>query len=591
MPTIDPNLVPTVQPGSLFSTFTATGSSLNIRWLTATDPVYFEVTNRPIADVAVRQLIMAKALDALQVRLGHQNAFPYVIQPQIDLGSSTVDVPLSIIWDLHVSLAKKWEWVRLAKIKRISGSNPGTGDEYTGDLRFIFTGQESGSSTETAIFMADYMIDSALNFQIKQVDVVTTLEESVAIGSGESETIAGHVIFRTLDVTDETVQTFLDAVAPPPVTTTDSEGNFVTPAEYEIADNIAGGSAIANDFSTVSFSHGTGMLTASAINNIPSLDSDLNTWLNTFNYPFRDDATLTSSTPAGVTIPQGLFKEFKLIAPNGDRPTDNNSGDYFPVWISRISRDDVNADQATLYFSTFNTSDSPSTTAIEFASLVLERDSSPGDIVSIDPYDDLFPLIDKDVDSTLSAQFRQGFGQGHVRLSSLWGLTDGEVSDFFDSMIPFAGDTVDFTFTMTATAVSSFGLSRVPHTIPTTGESEALSGSTSSLESPIYPSADNRYVVEADQGLGDQVDFHDPDTGLAEAIREHASIGQYGKTGALAHRIVYLEVDTSQGDLDYDRDILPRLQILFGRDPGFGDFWHNGTTLNFFNGNDWQTLG
>jgi hypothetical protein len=38
----------------------------------------------------------------------------------------------------------------------------------------------------------------------------------------------------------------------------------------------------------------------------------------------------------------------------------------------------------------------------------------------------------------------------------------------------------------------------------------------------------------------------------------------------------------------YTNEILPRLRILLGRDPRFGDFWYNGTRLMFFNGDSWQ---
>ena len=301
MPTISTSLIPTVAAGSLLTQFTKTGTTYPIRWLTSVDPAFFEALNRPIADAVLRQLILAKAIDALQVRLGHQNLFPFIVQPLVDLGgSSTVDVPISLIWDLHASLAKKWQNVRLAKIKRISGLNPGTGSDYTGKLRFIFTGDQGGASAETALFMADYQIDSTLTFQILEVSAVTASEEAVAIGSGESETIAGFVIFKTMDITDETIQDFLDAIAPPDPGSVDGGGDYTSPSEYELLNNTAGGATEDNDFTFAVFSHGTGMLTASAVNNIPSLDSDINTWISTFNYPFRSDASLLASTPAAI---------------------------------------------------------------------------------------------------------------------------------------------------------------------------------------------------------------------------------------------------------------------------------------------------
>lgn len=109
-------MIPTKAPGTLFSALTGGDPNLTIRWLVAADPVFFEVLNRPIADVVVRQLVLAKALDNLQVKLGHQALFPYVVQPKIASGTEVVDVPLGLIWDMHASLPKKWERLRLAKI-------------------------------------------------------------------------------------------------------------------------------------------------------------------------------------------------------------------------------------------------------------------------------------------------------------------------------------------------------------------------------------------------------------------------------------------------------------------------------------------
>jgi len=78
MPTISPSLVPSVTPGNLFSTFTQ-DDTLNIRWLTATDPVFYEAMNRPHADIALRQLTMAKTVDLLSLSIGHQAMFPFLI--------------------------------------------------------------------------------------------------------------------------------------------------------------------------------------------------------------------------------------------------------------------------------------------------------------------------------------------------------------------------------------------------------------------------------------------------------------------------------------------------------------------------------
>jgi hypothetical protein len=138
MAVFNANLIPTIAPGTLFSRLT-TDTSISIRWLTALDPVYFDVLNRPTGDLALRQLILAKTLDTINLRLGHQALFPYVVQPQIVNGTTIGDVPLGWIWDMNVSMPKKWEDVRLAKIKRVSGQNvSGSAAAYDGSrLTFL----------------------------------------------------------------------------------------------------------------------------------------------------------------------------------------------------------------------------------------------------------------------------------------------------------------------------------------------------------------------------------------------------------------------------------------------------------------------
>jgi len=578
MPTIDPALIPTISPGSLFERLT-TDTTLNIRFLVADDPAFYEALNRPHVDLAVRQLIIAKTLDAVNLRLGHQALFPFLIPAMVASGTTLFDLPASWMWDMHVSLPKKWETIRLAKIKRVSGVNGTTGPDFTGVLRLVFTGQETGSATEVAIFQADYTIDSDLTYQLYPIDIPSATEESVVLNPGESETVAGFIYFRTLDNTDTDVQAFLTAMAPPIAgTDADSDGEFDTPAEYEIVDTPAGGSAIGDDYSLSAVSHGTGLLVASATNPIPALDSDAATWLAAFNYPFGEDATRASTSPSGITIPPALFKEFSIIAPSSDEPTGDVSGTFNPVWVNRIVRDDASSDTLTFHFATYNLTSSPSTVPIEFATLTLERDWATGRVVSIVPANDL-----QTTTTASEADFLQEFGRGHVVLSNLWDGTTTTVDDFFDAFIAILDEPPDATFVKEATRLSSFAISRVPRYTPTAGQAAALLGSRAGTSDP---DSDNRYVVEADQGDGDEIDFS-TSTDLAEDKRENPDIERLGYTGALAHRIVRLIVDSSGTSHDYTTDILPRLQILLGRDPDFGDYWWDGTRLKFFNGDAW----
>jgi hypothetical protein len=574
MPTISENLLPTIAPGSLLQRFT-TDESINIRWLTAQDPVYFEALNRPLADIALRQLILAKTLDNISLRLGHQALFPFLIQPYLVSGSYTTGLPLSWIWDMQVSLPAKWQNLRLAKIKRISGANNvgSAGSSYTGALRLVFTAVEAGSTLEVALFQADYEINSALTYQIMPIMHLVQGEEPVILPVGELSTIAGYLTFRTLDQSDPVVQAMFNAVPPPIGVPTNSAGEYVTPTVVAILDS-APSNVSANSFSQLAVSHGTGLLTLSAWNPIPAINSDIATWVQAFNYPFDANATLQSATVPGLVIPRGLFKEFNLVAPASDNPTGDQTGNFFPVYISRIERNDVSADSITMYFSTFN-EETPSIVPVEFAQLVLHNTFTPNQIVAITQAHHLFPSHDTD------PNWFQGFGKGHVMLSDFWGTAT--VNDFFALFAPLVNDPPEALFVFPSTRVSSYGLSRASTYTPTAGQAAALRGSKDTI---AYPSATNRYVVEADQGLGTQVDFA-TNTSLPPNKRENPDIERFGYTGCLAHKIFSLIVDASGPNHDYDMDVLPRIKILLGRPPMFGDQWWDGTRLKFFNGDAW----
>lgn len=579
MPTIDPSLVPSVSPGSLFSRFTD-DPTINIRWYVPVDPVTNTVLNRPIADIALRQLILAKTLDALNLRLGHQALFPFITQPQVNNGTQNVDVPPSWIWDMQASLPQKWENLRLAKVKRLSGVNvDSSNSEYSGYIRLIFTANSQGSSQEVALFKTDYRIDSDLTYQLARLSILSPGEEPLILPESESETVGGFVTFRTLDLTDAGVQAFYSVVGPPlDPSNVDSNGFYLAPVSVGLNDSLPGGSGVTGDFSFVSVSHGTGLLTVSAYNPIPAVDATISTWLATFNYPFESTATLQSSSASGVAVPTGLFKEFNLVAPAGDEPTNDISGNFYPVWLNRVVRLDPTADTLEFIFATFN-AESPSLVPVEFASLILERGTATNTRLSINPIENLFPTKAGD---TL---WQQGFGKGHVALSDLWDATGGAVDDFFDSFLTIIDDPAQAVFTKEATLLSSYSLTRVPDTTPTEGQALALRGTRDGVSDP---SSTNRFVVEGDQGLGDQVDFA-TNTSLPEDRRENPDIERFGFTGSLAHRVVKMVMNTDGTNHDYQNDVLPRLRLLFGRDPIFGDGWWDGTTLKFFNGDTWVT--
>lgn len=569
--------MPSKAPGTLFSSFVGGDPSLNIRWLTAADPAFFEALNRPLADLAVRQLVLAKSVDTLQLSLGKENLFPFLVGPVVVSGTQEDQLPVKWIWDFHASLPKKWENLRLSKIKRLSGANSTTSG-FEGVLRLIFTASIQGSFTEVAIFYADYQIDSELTYQTSRLEIVYAAEESNPIDPGETETISGFITFRTLDTNDQDVTDFLDLLAPPVDTTdTNGDGFFDNPSVYEIADSVAGGAAVTDDFDTVSVSHGTGIMLDSAWNAIPTLDSDTQAWILAFNYPFDQNANLVSSD--NIEVPSGLFREFNITAPAGDNPTGDGSGLFYPVWLSRIERLGSGINTLRFYFSTFNVTDTdPSTTPVEFATLDLLRSYSSGEVVEIIPLNNL-KLIN-------NASFDQHFGRGHVILSSIWGGTFTAVDDFFDAFASITVTPADTEFSRSSARISSFGISRIPKYVPTKGQSQAMAGSSARLTSPVYPGSDNRFVTEQDQGLGNQIDLE-----AVDGIIPNNAIDRYGYSGSLAHKICKMNVSADNlGDnpATYEEQILPRLRILFGRDPKFGDFWYNGTRLMFFNGDSWQ---
>lgn len=564
-------LIPTVSAGNLLTRL-VDDSSLNVRWLTALDPVHHSSLNRPLIDVVVRQLILAKTIDNIGLRLSGQSLFPFLVQAVAVDGGSTINLPDAWIWDMNVSAPAKWEYIRLAKIKRVSGNNT---TEYTGKLRLVFTGQQEGSATEVALFQADYEIDSLLAYQIFRVEIPTSLEESNPIDASQANTIDGFVTFRTLDVTDTTVQAFFDFLAPPVGgTDSDSDGEYDSPAVYQLLDSPAGGSTEANDFLLSGLTHGTGVLVDNATTSIPSLDSDIATWITTFNYPFDNDATVTSASHPSISIPSNLFVEFNMAAPTSDEPTGTLTGGFYPVWISRILRDD--ADTLSFYFSTHQVEEPTTTVPIEFARLTLERAYAAGRIVEIEAIENLWPTY------AGSTNWHQGFGTGHVVLSAEWGSTSDTVDNFFDSFASIIASPPAATFTKTTTRLSSFALSRVPKYMPTKGQWEALLGS---LDGDLAPSSTNRYVTEQDQGLGDAVDFE-----TMTGFTVNADIERYGYTGSLITKKVALIVDGSGTAHDYTTDILPRLVVLFGRDPIFGDEWWDGTKWKRYNGDTWTAV-
>jgi len=580
MPQINYNLIPAKTPGTLFVSLSGGDQNLGVRYFVATEPVYYEVLNRPLKDLEVRQMVLAKAIDTLQLSIGSNFYFPFLIQPRIVAGTTDIDLPTEWIWDMHMSFPESWDTFRLAKIKRISGGNGTTG--YTGVLRFIFTANREGSSVEVANLYADYQIDSDLTYQLIRMQPLLSGEPNL-LSSDERAQFSGFLTFLTLDVNNQEVQDLFDTLAPPQNQTVDALGFYLNPAVYEIADSVAGGTAITGDFDFTQISHGTGLLTDSALNTIPSQTVSSQGLLDALNYPFDTDANLISVD--GVQIPQGLFSEFTLIAPAGDEPTGDNTGLFFPVWINRIQRTGTGTSQLRFYFATYNVTDTnPSQTLVEFAFMDLLQNYTPDRIVAISPNENL-----KDYNGVDAALFNQHFGRGHVKLSNLWDGTNSQIDDLYNAMAAL-GAIDETTFTKSSTRIGPLGLDRNSKYIPTIGQSQALDGTTGvgRRVNPINPNENNRYITELDEGLGPEVDLE-----ALPSINPNNAIERFGYAATRSHKAVFLCVDqnlVNNNDPNfYSNEVLPRLRALLGREPIFMDFWYDGSRLLFFNGDTWQS--
>jgi hypothetical protein len=535
MPSVDPNLVPAVNPGSVFFTLT-TNATLSVRWVEARDPHYFDTYNRPMADLLLRQLIIAKSLDQV-----------------------------GDVWGCSATCSNPG--LRLIQVLR-NGTNDSTTSEFTGTMRLVFGGVRDGGSELTAVYYADYTIDSSLSFQI--VPVIDATESktlySPVVDATEHELTTGYLVFRTLDHVVE--NTFFSSVAP-----------AVTSNEwvvYEVTDTPAGGATVDGDFSFASVEHGTGVLVPSAYNLIPPVGVDEAAVLGAVNYPWRVGTNLTSinsTTGNNVTILSGLFGQFMIQAPYGDRDCQTNE-DNFPVICTRIRRLDEQANNLQFFFSTYNAIvGSTSSQLIDFATLTLNRNGSRGDLIEIVPQNNLLNNSDPEWQN-----FHQEFGSGFVILSGLWD-SNVVIDDFFNSFLDILDEPADRNF---EAVLNEFAVHRTPRTVQTVGQALAAQGSTARRHIPIHPSDSNRNVMEADQGEGDTIDF------LQEGFDENPDICNTGQTGSLAHRIVTLKINSSNDtNFTYEDDILPRLKRLLGRDPIFGDEWYDGTVFKKFNGETW----
>jgi hypothetical protein len=562
MPIISPTLVPLASPGNLFELLNDP-DLYPVRWIQPIEPVFYTVQNRPSSDITFRQLVIAKSIDNISLRLSHQANFPFIISPIIIRNLIESGLPLSWIWDIHVSLPKRWRKLRLAKIKRLNDGDNGT--TFTGTLRLYFSSEDETSEIETYMFYIDYDIGSELTYQICETQYIT--DEIPCITSDEFSTLNGWVVMRTIDPTDDsTFYSILTTILTPPV----------APDTYTTGSMKNSDPDAAITYDDTAISHGTGMLTSSAFNAIPSLDMVIDNWLIATNYPFRVSSDRISTGSLPITIPQALFEEFSIIAPTPDLPSTSTTVDVFPVWISRIERLDASANSIKITLSTYNIEhDDGGYRRINFATITLSRSNRQGDIVRIVP---VLPLFYGKTEPI----WGQKFGDGYVLLSRKWGATgttglSSELEDFFDDIA--VGTIAYKEFNIDSTILSSYSVSRVPANIPTNSQFQALKGTKGDGDPP---SMTNPYVVKNDCGKGTLVNFAE-----LEGFGPVEGLSNTGFMAVNLSPIVRMDVTDPEKPPSFEDNVKPRLEYLLGRTldaNAFGVRFFDGVRLFFWNG-------
>ena len=237
MPIIDPSLVPDIPTSDLFSRLL--DEDLSIRWLTINDPNFYQALNRPISDVELRQLIIAKALGQALSDTAARQQYPFLIQPEVDGNTEQVNVPPQIITDLLVSIPSDHRDFRLVRIDRISG------DGTDGVIRFIF-GATDGDNNDVAIAFADYDIDNNKDIQIKNLQAANAVDVPSFTIASNLDQFFGRIIFSTRET--DAISSFLVQIA--------NSGS----GQYNIIDTDAA------DDRVKAISFGTGLLTSTVWN-------------------------------------------------------------------------------------------------------------------------------------------------------------------------------------------------------------------------------------------------------------------------------------------------------------------------------------
>ena len=565
---IDPNTVPTIVPGQLLNTLT-NNDNLSVRYHFIDEPVHFAILNRPLTDLEYRNLILARSIDQLQAAYGSTINYPFLNVPYVTDGTTSVRVPTGLLWDITFSIPEGWSNVRLFGVQRVSGENAGTGD-YTGTIRLLFSAAPQGTDTEHIVKSYDLDLESVLSYSISPGEEVLSSSVGTVLPALDRSKFVGYATLLSPDLSSQEWVDFLDFVAPPGDDTTGSNGEYITPATYEVVDSEAGSESGTNDFDADSISHGTGMLAQSAINYIPGRTVQAEAVLSAINYPFTASSTRLNAD--NIELPVGLFSELSIIAPDND----GTSSDY-PVWISKIRK--LSSTSFELIFSTYpivGVSQPP----VEFSKVTLSSTMTSNTLVVITPTSNLY--------GTSDTNFSQNFGTGHVVLGDMWSSGDGRKTTFINKIVALTGTDPTSTYTVAQSKLSAHAVSRVPSYTPTLGQAGALRGSSARKQTPVHPTIDNRYVTESDYGIRSQIDLH-----AVSGITEQASIERYGYLGGSASRTFSLCLDRSLISDDFEDfytvHILPRMKAILGdpEGPAMGDRWFDGTRFWTYTGSVW----
>lgn len=218
--------VPDISPATLYDTLTS-DPTFAVRWAGPRDPVYYHSINRPVADVALRQLMIAKALSRVNICLAKDALYPFVVQPKL---SDDTSVPVGWVWDTHGIIPYEYHNLRLAYIIRLSGTNPvdwcapGTTPPesdseyiYDGLIRCVFCANRDGYLQDFQMFYVDYDITGSTIYQRSRFNtnygiLYGTLSNPQLIDVHINQFIQGQITFKLLDQSDADVRIFFDTI-------------------------------------------------------------------------------------------------------------------------------------------------------------------------------------------------------------------------------------------------------------------------------------------------------------------------------------------------------------------------------------------